>query len=540
MEVPKLSRWPVFSLLSADFLQGVRLAAVFGTAGNEAVVVGRDAEVHALGSNTNSCLGVGDSRSSLQPRRVEALSGKGVVHLAYGSGPHVVALTTGGELYTWGHNGYGQLGLGAGVTTGQGSIPRRVGGGSLSAAKIVSVACGGHHTVAVTGAGEVFSWGYNNCGQLGMGDTVNYTAPERVEGGALGSVTCVSASCGSACSFALSQQGELFCWGYNGNGQLGISNNTNQTLPRRVRLPENTPIVQVVCGYSHTLCLSDEGVLFSWGSNTGGQLGTGNKTNSSTPTPVATDVGRFLEIAAVHNNNVSAASVASGKVFMWGVCRGQNVLSPMETNFSSLDEVFACFASPPCTWKPLSLESDDSSGIVSCIAGRFNDPNTSDLSFVIEGKKIYVHRAILRMRCEYFNSMFQQGRWNESEKDTIEIQQFTYTVYHAFLKYLYTDSVDNLATEETTGLLALSDSYCEKQLKRVCERLLWQSLSVENATSLMTVADKYKAESLQEYCYKFAYQHMTQVALSGGFAELDGALAKQLTVKAAEMGIFKT
>lgn len=77
MELPKLSRWPVFSLLSLDFLQGVKLACVFGASGNEAIVVSHDSEVYALGSNTNGCLGVGDSRSSLQPRKVEALSKKG-------------------------------------------------------------------------------------------------------------------------------------------------------------------------------------------------------------------------------------------------------------------------------------------------------------------------------------------------------------------------------------------------------------------------------------------------------------------------------
>ncbi|CAI7994404.1 RCC1 and BTB domain-containing protein 2 [Geodia barretti] len=291
MELPKLSRWPVFSLLSLDFLQSVRLGCVFGSAGNEAVVVCVNSDVYALGSNTNGCLGVGDLRSSLQPRKVDALCGKGIVHLAYGSGPHVVALTSSGDIYSWGHNGYGQLGLGASVTTGQGTIPRKL-SGSFSGVKIASVSCGGHHTVAVTASGEVYSWGYNNCGQLGTGDTVNYTAPKRVEGGALGTVRCVSTSCGSACSFAISQQGELFCWGYNGNGQLGISNNTNQTLPCKARMPESTPIIQVACGASHTMCLSDEGLLLTWGSNTCGQLGTGNKTNSSTPTHTAGDIDR--------------------------------------------------------------------------------------------------------------------------------------------------------------------------------------------------------------------------------------------------------
>ena len=77
MELPKLSRWPVFSLLSIDFLQSVKLACVFGTCGNEAVIVSHIGEVYALGSNSNGCLGVGDSQSSLQPRKVEALSKKG-------------------------------------------------------------------------------------------------------------------------------------------------------------------------------------------------------------------------------------------------------------------------------------------------------------------------------------------------------------------------------------------------------------------------------------------------------------------------------
>ena len=84
----------------------------------------------------------------------------GVIHLAFGSGPHVVALTSQGEIYSWGHNGYGQLGLGASVTTGHGTVPRQL-CGAFSSVKIVSVACGGHHTVTVTASGEVClnAWG---------------------------------------------------------------------------------------------------------------------------------------------------------------------------------------------------------------------------------------------------------------------------------------------------------------------------------------------------------------------------------------------
>ncbi len=72
----------------------------------------------------------------------------------YGSGPHVVAVTTNGQLYTWGHNGYGQLGQGISITIGQGCTPGRV-RGVLDSVRVTKVACGGHHTLALTQGGEV-------------------------------------------------------------------------------------------------------------------------------------------------------------------------------------------------------------------------------------------------------------------------------------------------------------------------------------------------------------------------------------------------
>lgn len=89
----ELDRWPIFSLLPEEFLASVKIACVFGGAGNEAIVVTRDDDVFALGSNGSSCLGVGDSQSCLHPRKIEALCKKNVVSLAFGSGPHVLAVT---------------------------------------------------------------------------------------------------------------------------------------------------------------------------------------------------------------------------------------------------------------------------------------------------------------------------------------------------------------------------------------------------------------------------------------------------------------
>ena len=73
-----LDQWPIFSLLDPAFFQGIKLAAVYGTAGNEALIVTNEDEVYALGSNTNGCLGVGDCNSTLLPRKVLQLCKKGM------------------------------------------------------------------------------------------------------------------------------------------------------------------------------------------------------------------------------------------------------------------------------------------------------------------------------------------------------------------------------------------------------------------------------------------------------------------------------
>ena len=72
-----LSWWPIFSLLDASFLRGVKMACVFGSTGNEALVVTHEDEVYALGSNSSSCLGLGDLKSSFQPRKVDTLCKQG-------------------------------------------------------------------------------------------------------------------------------------------------------------------------------------------------------------------------------------------------------------------------------------------------------------------------------------------------------------------------------------------------------------------------------------------------------------------------------
>lgn len=79
-----------------------------GSLGNEALIVMKDKTVYALGNNISGCLGTGDMHSTLYPKKIDILCDKGIKTFAYGSGPHVLALTEMGEVYLKYHVYYGE------------------------------------------------------------------------------------------------------------------------------------------------------------------------------------------------------------------------------------------------------------------------------------------------------------------------------------------------------------------------------------------------------------------------------------------------
>ncbi|XP_049584355.1 RCC1 and BTB domain-containing protein 1 isoform X1 [Syngnathus scovelli] len=527
-----VAKWPLFSLMAPQELAGVWKAFVFGASANEAIFITSDDEVYVFGLNCSNCLGTGDSQSTIVPKKLDFLSGRKVISMSYGSGPHVLLATEDGELFAWGHNGYSQLGNG---TTNQGLAPVLVTTNLLNK-KVTEVACGSHHSMALTEFGEVYAWGYNNCGQVGSGSTATQPHPRRVSS-CLQNRTVVGIVCGQTSSMAVVDNGEVFSWGYNGNGQLGVGNNGNQLTPCRVTGLQGLCVQQVVCGYAHSLALTDEGILYAWGANTYGQLGTGNRSNHLSPVQIMSEKGRIVEVAACHSTHTSAAKTQSGQVYMWGQCRGQSILLPHLTHFACTDDVFACFATPSVMWRLLSMEFDDFLTVAQSLKKEFDNPETSDLKFCVDGKYIYVHKAVLKIRCEHFRTMFQ-SHWNEDMKEVIEIDQFSFPVYRSFLEFLYTDNVE-LPPEDAIGLLDLATSYCENRLKRLCQHIIKSGITVENAFTLLSAAVQYDAEDLEEFCFKFCVNHLTRVTQTDAFCQIDGNLLKDFIRRASRCGAFK-
>ncbi|BES95734.1 Hypothetical protein chromosome condensation (RCC1) and BTB (POZ) domain containing protein [Nesidiocoris tenuis] len=529
----ELKKWSIFALLDNQFAMDVKLMCVFGSNGNEALMVMKNDDVYAVGANSSGCLGLGALPSTLFPQKVTQLCKKGIIGFAYGSGPHVVAYTSKGEVFNWGHNGYCELATGS---TTQSLVPFQV-EGFLTDKVVVEVACGSHHSVALTNEGEVFAWGQNKSGQVGSGMNPNQTAPRKVNS-AIGGKFIIGIACAQTSTLAVTNNGEVYGWGYNGNGQLGVGNTVNQLNPCRIMALSNTVIVKVVCGNAHTLALSDEGKVYAWGANTYGQLSMPTKTNVPQPEQILQNIGRVVDIAASHYSHISAAMTQNSRVYMWGQCRGQCVVEPTLTPFTSLHEVFACYSLPSVTYKPVVISWDQDTTVESSLKAAFDDQATSDLIIQVEGKEIYVHKSVLKIRCQHFRSMFQ-NHWEEDRKNVLEITQFTYPVYRAFLRYLYTNQVD-LPPEQALELLDLANAYCEDSLKRLCEKLMRQGIDVENAAVLYFNAITFHAKELEEFCFRFALNHMTDVVQSRGFASLDETTIKNFITKAAKAGAFKT
>ncbi|XP_018360145.1 PREDICTED: RCC1 and BTB domain-containing protein 1-like [Trachymyrmex cornetzi] len=248
-------------------------------------------------------------------------------------------------------------------------------------------------------------------------------------------------------------------------------------------------------------------------------------------------MGKVSDIAAVHCQNISIAIGEEGYVYIWGNCRGQKITIPTATTFSNMYDALACYGSPSVMHKPLILYSDEEPSVLECLGNSFDDEDTSDLTIQVEGQSIFVHKAILKIRCSYFRNMFQHD-WAENNRSVIKLDQFSYVVYKTFLKYLYTGMI-NLPMEKTVELLNLADSYCESNLKKHCVRIIKQGISVSNVAYLYSVAVQYNEEELEEFCIRFAINHMTAVTQTESFANLDENTLRTFIIKTGRAGVFK-
>ncbi|KAI4831660.1 hypothetical protein KUCAC02_001195 [Chaenocephalus aceratus] len=353
---------------------------------------------------------------------------------------------------------------------------------------------------------------------------------------------------------ALTQDGEVFAWGYNNCGQIGSGSTANQPYPRKVTGCLQGKIAIGILMWTDLLHGSDRqrrgvrlgGLCMQQGCCTPGeQTPTGSwgretRATTSARLQILADKERIVEVAACHSTHTSAAKTQSGLVYMWGSLSGAIHPHAHLTHFThSTDDVFACFATPSVMWRLMSMDHDDFLTVLRGSEERVRQPRNGRplIHSSVDGKCIHVTKRCLKIRCEHFRSMFR-SQWTEDQQDVIEIGQFSYPVYRSFLQFLYTDTVD-LPPEDAIGLLDLATSYCENRLKRLCQQIIKRGITVDNAFTLLSAAIRYDAEDLEVFCFRFCVNHLTQVTQTGAFWQVDGAMLKEFISKASRCGAFK-
>lgn len=306
-----------------------------------------DGSVWAWGNNLWGKLGDGTTTNRLSPVQVVGQGGQGFLsgiisvaaagyshYAGYSTNGHSLALSADGEVWAWGYNGSGQLGDGTTTTR---ATPARV----VGLANAIAIAAGGGSAAAgasyglgtsyaLTNDGIVFAWGFDGQGQCGQGTTAA-SRPSPVQVKNLQDVVAIAAGGASVSgspwqvaghALALKENGEVWAWGRNNNGQLGDGSTTDRATP--VKVLNISDVVAIAAGGSaidyanfggHSLALRRDGTVWAWGLNNHGQLGDGTATNQTTPVQV---VGLTDVVAIAAGRFHSLARKKDGTIWAWG------------------------------------------------------------------------------------------------------------------------------------------------------------------------------------------------------------------------------
>jgi alpha-tubulin suppressor-like RCC1 family protein len=232
---------------------------------------------------------------------------------------HNVALKIDNTLWSWGWNDKGQLGLGDSGSGKERTTPTQID----ASADWSTVSAGWLHTLGIktnpAGGGTLWSWGWNLYGQLGVADKVNRITPSLVAGSY---TDWVSATAGFGHTLGLKTNGTIWAWGDNSYNQLGFYDITGITTPRQLGTQSDWLAVSganlstIAAGYNHSLALKRDGILWSWGQNNYGQLGLGYTSPKNTPTQVGNQTD-WVSIAGGLSYSIGLKS--NGTVWSWGL-----------------------------------------------------------------------------------------------------------------------------------------------------------------------------------------------------------------------------
>ena len=280
-----------------------------GVNSNHKILVTTDNRVFGFGRNNIYQLGLNNTTDQTVPTLITMPNGISTIIGAAIGYSHTYILTT-SSLISFGSNASGQLGDGTNTTR---QTPYLI---NLIATIIPpqylakSISSGSFYGVLLDTNGNVYTWGINDVGQLGRGNTTTgNTSPLSITSNFTLTTNekIVYTSSGSDHNLALTNQGRVFSWGSNANGRLGLGDTTLRSSPTLITftgLLVGEKIVSVSAGYNHSIALTNYGKLYGWGSNSNAQLGASN-IGSSILNPTIISTNSFLNTNEKINETIA-------------------------------------------------------------------------------------------------------------------------------------------------------------------------------------------------------------------------------------------
>ena len=324
----------IYYFLNSNQANALVTKVIYISAGSyHSIAVNSNGDLYSWGWNGQGQLGNGTNTDSNVPLPVRAagtpMAGKKIVHVSTGGNFYKgssLVLSSEGKVYSWGANDQGQLGNGT-ATNSNLPVEVKTEGTPKAGKKIIQTAIGVTHSMALDSEGKVYSWGENVNGLLGTGDAIPTLSPVLVRTGGtpMEGKKIVQISAGGAHSMALDSEGNIYAWGWGGEGQLGNGENNNSNVPILVKKEgtglEGKTIKKVMAGGMFSMVLTSDGSLYSWGKNNYGQIGDGTTNNYNLAVAVKTEgtpmAGKTVVDFSISNEH-TVALTSDGQIYAWG------------------------------------------------------------------------------------------------------------------------------------------------------------------------------------------------------------------------------
>ncbi|KAJ4721275.1 ankyrin repeat family protein / regulator of chromosome condensation (RCC1) family protein [Melia azedarach] len=520
------SRTPV-DLLSGPVLQAVG-------SGHNSVAT----EVFSWGSGTNYQLGTGNAHIQKLPCKVDSLHGS-LIKLISAAKFHSVAVTSRGEVYTWGFGRGGRLGHpDFDIHSGQAAVitPRQVTSG-LGSRRVKTIAAAKHHTVLATEGGEVFTWGSNREGQLGYTSVDTQPTPRRVSSLKSKIVAVAAANKHTA---VVSESGEVFTWGCNREGQLGYgtSNSASNYTPRVVESLKGKVLAGVAAAKYHTIVLGVDGEVYTWGHRlvTPKRVIIARNLKKSGTTPLKFHRMKRLHVVAIAAGMIhSVALTDDGALFYWASSdpdlRCQQLYSMCGRNVVSISAGKYWTAAVTATGDVYMWDGKKS---------KESPPLITHLNGVKRATSVSVGETHLLVVGSLYHPIYPPN----AAKNPQKLKSIGNDLEDFDEDFMFNDIESN----KMLSTLEKDNSGCRQvpSLKSLCEKVAAECMvEPRNSLQLLEIADSLGAEDLRKHCEDIAIRNLDYIltvsshSFAGASLDILANIEKLLDLRSSESWSYR-